>query len=78
MLTTAHPLQRRTIRDASGTLWQIAELDARDVPGALAPNCLVFDSQAICRRYWKYPVDWFELSDVRLLNLMNQSRQSLG
>lgn len=77
-MTSAHPLQRRTIRDSSGTVWQIAELDARDVPGALGPHCLIFDSQAICRRYWSYPADWFELSDVRLLNLMNQSRRSLG
>jgi hypothetical protein len=77
-VTSARPLQKRTIRDSSGTLWQIAELDARDVPGAFAPHCLVFDSQAICRRYWKYPADWFELSDVRLLDLMSQPRQSLG
>jgi hypothetical protein len=70
-------MQRRSLRDLSGTLWHVAELDARNVPGAQAPRCLVFDSQAICRRYWKYPPDWFELSDVLLLDLMNQSRQSV-
>jgi hypothetical protein len=77
MLVSAHMTQRRSIRDSSGTVWHVAELDARSVPGALAPRCLVFDSQAICRRYWTYPADWFDLSDVRLLDLMNQSRQSV-
>jgi hypothetical protein len=78
MLTSAHPLQTRTMRDSSGTLWQVAEVDARDVPGAIAPRCLVFDCQTVCRRYWNYPADWFELSDVRLLDIMSQPRLSLG
>jgi hypothetical protein len=66
------------IRDTSvGTLWRVSELDAHEVPGAVAPHCLVFDSSMICRRYWNYPADWFELSDSILLELMNQPRQSL-
>lgn len=53
------------------------ELDAHDIPGAMAPRCLVFDSQSICRRYWRYPDDWLVLPDATLLALMSQPRPSL-
>ena len=41
-------------------------------------TCLVFDSQAVCRRYWKYPADWLTLPEDGLLDFMSQSRQSPG
>ncbi|MEP7088319.1 MAG: hypothetical protein ABI884_13525 [Gemmatimonadota bacterium] len=56
-------------------LWQIAEYDARDVPGAMAATCLIFDSQSICRRFWNYPAHWLELGDDTLLGLMSQPRE---
>jgi hypothetical protein len=73
-LFSAHSIHRRTIRDGAGTLWLVAELDARHVPGAVELTCLVFESQAICRRYWHYPADWISLDDESLLGLMAQTR----
>jgi hypothetical protein len=74
-LFSAHAIHRRTIRDRAGTLWLIAELDARHVPGAVALTCLIFDSQAVCRRYWHFPANWSSLDDESLLALMCESRQ---
>ena len=73
-LFSTHAIHRRTIRDSAGTFWLIAELDARHVPGALGLTCLVFECQAICRRYWHYPADWISLDDDSLLALMSQAR----
>lgn len=67
----------RKIRDIRGTLWEICEVDAHEVPGAQAAKCLVFDSQAVCRRYWFYPSDWQLMADGALLDLMSQSRQHI-
>jgi hypothetical protein len=69
-LFISHTIRRRSIRDSAGTLWLVAELDARHVPGAVGPTCLVFDSQMTCRRYWHYPADWISLDDDRVLALM--------
>ena len=74
---SAHTINKRTIRDSAGTVWLIAEIYARDVPGATSIACLVFDSQAICRRYWKYPADWLSFTDERLLALMYVPRPPL-
>jgi hypothetical protein len=73
-LFSSHTIHKRTIRDPAGTLWLIAELDARGVPGAAGATCLVFDSQMICRRYWHYPADWISFDDDRLLGLMHLAR----
>ncbi len=40
----------------------------------MAATCLIFDSAAICRRYWSYPADWRTRSDAHLLDFMHQSR----
>jgi hypothetical protein len=76
-LFSTQTINQRTIRDSAGTLWLIAELDSRHVPGAIGIACLVFDSQAICRRYWKYPPDWISFTDERLLALMYVPRAQL-
>lgn len=68
---------KRSVRDAAGTLWQIGEVDALNVPGAQAARCLVFDSQAVCRRYWYYPLDWHSMTDHSLLDLMSQPRERI-
>ena len=74
-MSSSHTIHRRSLRDAAGTLWLIAELDARHVPGAVGSTCLVFDSQTVCRRYWHYPADWIALDDESLLALMYQTRE---
>ena len=71
---SSQAIHRRTIRDSAGTLWLIAERDARHVPGAVGLTCLIFDSQAICRRYWHFPADWISFDDERLLGLMYETR----
>lgn len=68
----------RLVRDAAGTVWRVTESSAADVPGAMAPHCLVFDSAAVCRRYWSYPVDWSTQSDDVLLAFMDQLRRPIG
>lgn len=49
--------------------WAVVELDARDVPGARAPRCLVFWREQCLRRVWDYPADWSTLDDVALTAL---------
>lgn len=75
-LESSHIIHSRTARDRSGVVWQITESHAQHVPGAMALRCLIFDSQSICRRYWKYPADWFSLEDDLLFDLMSQPRQT--
>jgi hypothetical protein len=74
-VVSSQAIHTRQVRDPVGTLWQVTESHAPDVPGAMGLKCLIFDSQAICRRYWIYPIGWFALSDDHLLDFMNQSRQ---
>lgn len=60
-------LKRRLL---SGTdRWLIAEVDARDIPGALGDRCLVFQSDHIARKLWEYPANWHSLSDYALAAL---------
>ncbi|MEO8880667.1 MAG: hypothetical protein ABI446_09740 [Gemmatimonadaceae bacterium] len=72
----SHVIHSRIVRDESGTVWKITESHAHDVPGAMALRCLIFDSQSICRRFWKYPENWRSLADDLLLDLMSQPRPS--
>ena len=47
----------------------VAEADARDVPGAQGPHCLILETEALMRRIWHYPADWDRLDDSRLIAL---------
>jgi hypothetical protein len=47
----------------------IAELDARDVPGARGDHCLIRSNDAAMRRIWSYPADWHRLEDAKLMAL---------
>ena len=49
--------------------WTIRELDTSVVVGAPAPRCLVFESNAMVRRVWRYPADWATLPADALLRL---------
>jgi hypothetical protein len=48
------------------TQWRVYEVSTKSVPGAAAASCLIFDSEAIVRRCWAYPADWFSLPDNAL------------
>ncbi|AHG89776.1 hypothetical protein J421_2239 [Gemmatirosa kalamazoonensis] len=47
--------------------WMVRELDARAVPAARGPRCLVFENPRLVRRIWDYPTTWLSLSDRALL-----------
>jgi hypothetical protein len=49
--------------------WSVVEIDARDVPGARAPYCLVFSRTECIRRVWDYPANWRTLDDLELAAL---------
>ena len=49
--------------------WLVTEVNARDIPGALADRCLVFQSEHVARRLWHYPANWYSLSDYALAAL---------
>src|SRR4051812_23417687 len=49
--------------------WTVREIDARNIPGALGPRCLVFESVEMVRRLWVYPAAWMSLPARALLRL---------
>lgn len=57
-------LKRRLLSGADR--WLVAEVDAREIPGALSDRCLVCQSDQIARRLWAYPENWHTLSDAAL------------
>jgi hypothetical protein len=57
------------VHDAHGARWVVTERNTAAVPGARAPRCLVFMSEAAVRRVWAYPATWRDLSPDALLAL---------
>jgi hypothetical protein len=53
--------------------WTLREMDARAVPGARAPRCLICESTEVIRRLWSYPNDWRQLDDLQLATLCEGS-----
>jgi hypothetical protein len=65
----------RHLVDADGREWRIYERTMTDsFPGASRAS-LVFDSDGIVRRLWRYPASWSALPDGELLRLMDMMRQ---
>ena len=60
-------LKRWIAHDGDRTL--IAEVDARQVPGAQNDYCLIHETDMTMRRLWRYPQDWNQLDDAKLLAL---------
>ena len=46
--------------------WRVHEMDARAIPGAQAPTCLICESTEVIRRLWHYPADWRSIEDDAL------------
>lgn len=65
-------LAQRDVFAEDGTRWRVTEALAHDVPGAEAPSCLIFDGGSVCRRLWRFPYAWRELTDVSLLEIMER------
>jgi len=49
--------------------WSVVEVDARAIPGARGPRCLLFSRQDCIRRVWEYPADWRLLDAPALIAL---------
>ena len=60
-------LKRWVLRGGERSM--VAEADARDVPGAQGPHCLILETEALMRRIWHYPADWDRLEDSRMIAL---------
>jgi hypothetical protein len=75
-MTVSPPLPLATVlgtavefTDADGESWRVTERDCRSVPGARGARCLVFMSDFVFRRVWKYPATWRTLSAAALTEL---------
>jgi hypothetical protein len=70
---TSDPNRRRqrsiAVQDRAGVRWRVYERHTAAEPGARGPRCLIFDSEAVVRRVWDYPPNWWELSGPELLAL---------
>jgi hypothetical protein len=60
----------RYLVDPQGREWRVYEWTAGDV-SPIAGQSLIFDTEGIVRRLWRYPSGWKELSDEELLGLMD-------
>lgn len=49
--------------------WRVAEVNARNVPGARRDRCLLFFGDGVIRRVWEYPSDWKTLDAKALARL---------
>ena len=64
----------RHLVDADGREWRIYERLTRDSSPGAAGSSLVFDTDGIVRRLWRYPPSWSALPDAELLRLMDSLR----
>ena len=62
----------RLLVDAQGREWQVSERTAGAVSPAAGRASLIFDSDGIVRRLWRYPPGWAALPDADLLGLMDR------
>lgn len=60
----------RHLVDAQGREWHVYERTASDLSPIAGRSSLVFDTEGIVRRLWRYPLSWSALSDGDLLGLM--------
>jgi hypothetical protein len=64
----------RHLIDAQGREWRVYERAAGELSPVAGRASLVFDTDGIVRRLWRYPGSWATLSDVDLLGLMDAVR----
>jgi hypothetical protein len=65
----------RHLVDAEGREWRIYERTTRDSSPGAGRSSLVFDTDGIVRRLWRYPSSWSALPDAELLRLMDMGRR---
>jgi hypothetical protein len=60
----------RHLVDTQGREWQVYERTASDFSPVAGRRSLIFDTDGIVRRLWRYPTTWAAMSDEELLGLM--------
>jgi hypothetical protein len=65
----------RHLVDADGREWRIYERTAGAKSPGAGRSSLVFDTDGIMRRLWRYPASWSALPDADLLRLMDTLRR---
>ena len=57
----------RQFLDSAYRLWSVRECRCEGrIPGARGNSCLVFDTEGVTRRVWRYPEQWLRLSNADL------------
>jgi hypothetical protein len=64
----------RHLVDPEGREWRIYERPTND-PFRGGRSSLVFDTDGIVRRLWRFPASWDALPDTELLRLMDSLRR---
>jgi hypothetical protein len=70
-----HTDRMRHLVDPQGREWRVHERTAGDSSPAAGRPSLIFDSDGIVRRLWRYPSTWAALPDSELLGLMDSVRR---
>jgi hypothetical protein len=65
----------RHLVDAEGREWRIYERPTGNPFPGDGRTSLVFDTDGIVRRLWRYPASWCALPDAELLRLMDMVRR---
>ncbi len=60
----------RHVEDRHGREWQVYERISSAYSPTVGRRSLVFDTDGMVRRLWRYPASWALLSDEALLDLM--------
>jgi len=55
--------------DGDSVEWSVVEVEAKGVPGARGPRCLLFARPDCIRRVWEYPATWRLLDAASLAKL---------
>jgi hypothetical protein len=61
----------RRIVDQSGVSWRVTEVRVWDATGREARSLIAAHERGF-RRLWNFPVDWAELADVQLVELVSK------
>ena len=56
----------RRVVDRFARAWSVREVRAPDARLSPRPTCLVFETERLARRVWRFPDDWRGLSDAQL------------
>lgn len=64
----------RYLTDTQGREWRVYERPGSGDAHSPGRPSLIFDSEGIVRRLWRYPAEWTSLGDGQLLALMDNVR----